>query len=319
MRGFEKAISRHRFDFLSLPGVVSIGMGHKASRNINTGIPSLVIGVKKKLPESLVPRGQLIPRTLDRLPTDVIETGRIKLLGYAIPQPQQPPGEKSELRKTKTRPARPGVSIGHYSTTAGTFGALVKGNFPGGMAILGNNHILANGTDGRDGLSAIGDAVLQPGPYDDGSPKDIIARLHAFSPMLPADKNGKGPLNMVDAALAVPLEPGLVSWNILGLGRVTQTAPAFPGMYVFKSGRTTGVTSGPVVSTGNTVKVESDKKTYIYEEQIGFNAESGGGDSGSLVVDRYGRAVGLLFAGSDNTTFANPIRMVLRYFGAKLY
>lgn len=318
MKPFIMAIEKHRFDFLSLPGVVSVGLGPKTRRSLNTGIPSLVIGVEKKLPEHVLPRSNIIPRMVDRLPTDVVETGRIKLLGYSIPQPQQPPEEQEDLRKEKMRPARPGVSIGHYRTTAGTFGALVKGHFPGGMAILSNNHILANETDGHDGMSSIGDAILQPGPYDNGVSMDIIARLHAFSPMRPAKKKGSGPVNIVDAALAIPLNPDLVSGDILGLGNVNRTAGAFPGMVVFKSGRSSGITSGPVVSVGNTVTVDGEKKTYIYENQIGFNAKSSGGDSGALVVDRFGRAVGLLFAGSDNTTYANPIQMVLNYFGVTL-
>ncbi|MFZ5646554.1 MAG: hypothetical protein ACOY30_02930 [Bacillota bacterium] len=319
MKPFFMAIDRHRFNFLSLPGVVSIGLGPKIRRNFNTGIPSLIIGVKKKLPASKVPRDQMIPGMLDHLPTDVIETGRIKLLGYAIPQPQQPPEEQGDLRKQRMRPAQPGVSIGHYRTTAGTFGALVKGNFPAGVAILSNNHILANETSGRDGLSSIGDAVLQPGPYDNGTTRDTIARLYAFSPMLPVQKGGNRPVNRVDAALALPLNTDLVSGEILELGKVTGTARAFPGMTVFKSGRSTGITSGPVVSVGNTIRVDGEERTYIYEDQIGFNAKSDGGDSGALVVDRNGRAVGLLFAGSENTTFANPIQSVLDYFGVTLY
>jgi S1-C subfamily serine protease len=38
------------------------------------------------------------------------------------------------------------------------------------------------------------------------------------------------------------------------------------------------------------------------------------GDSGSAIVDMQGRLIGLLFAGSDEVTFAIPIRRILRRF-----
>jgi len=318
LKPFFMAIKKHSLNFLSLPGIVSIGMGMKTTGDLNTGVPALVFGVEKKLPIPVIPPDQRIPRIIDRLPTDVVEMGKIKLLGYALPPPKAPPDEPADPRKQKVRPAQPGISIGHYKTTAGTFGAVVQGDFPGGIAILGNNHVLANGTAGNDGLSFPGDPILQPGPYDKGTSKDIIARLHSFSPMLAAKKDGSGPLNSVDAALAIPLEPELITSPVLDLGSVTSTIQASPGMTVFKSGRSSGVTRGNVISMGNTIRVENEKKTYIYQDQIGFTAKSEGGDSGSLVVNQFGKAVGLLFAGSERITFANPIDMVLKYFGVTL-
>jgi len=318
LKPFFMAINRHRLTFLSLPGIVSIGMGMKTSRNLNTDVPSLVFGVEKKLPINAIPPDQLIPGMVDSLYTDVVEMGKIKFLGYALPPSKNPVNEPVDMRLQKIRPAQPGVSIGHYRTTAGTFGALVKGDFPNGIAILGNNHILANATDGKDGLSFPGDPILQPGPYDKGTSDDIIARLYSFSPMLSVKKSGTEPLNSVDAALAIPLEPELVTGRILDLGLITSTTQAYPGMIVFKSGRSSGFTRGRITSIGNTVRVENDKKTYIYQSQIGFNARSAGGDSGSLVVNQSGRAVGLLFAGSEKMTFANPINAVLNYFGVTL-
>ena len=47
-----------------------------------------------------------------------------------------------------------------------------------------------------------------------------------------------------------------------------------------------------------------------FAEQIITKAMSAGGDSGSLVMDREERAVGLLFAGSAVSTIINPIDLV---------
>lgn len=318
MRAFFNAIGKHRFSFLSMPGVVSVGLGLKTTGNRRTGIPCLVFGVERKVPFQSIPKDQLIPPRLDSLPTDVVQTGRIRFLGYALPIPENPPGKSKDNRKAKIRPAQPGVSIGHYKVTAGTFGALVRGNFPHGIAILSNNHILANSSDGNDGLARPGDPVLQPGPYDEGTADDIIARLHSFSPIIPADNGGQSRLNRVDAALAVPVDKNVVQGSILGLGTVRYTDRAYPGMPVFKSGRSSGVTGGRVVTIGNTIKVDNDDRTYVFEDQIGTTAMSESGDSGALMVSRYGRAIALLFAGSDTNSFGNPINAVLDYFKVTL-
>ncbi len=45
---------------------------------------------------------------------------------------------------------------------------------------------------------------------------------------------------------------------------------------------------------------------------------SDNGDSGSLILAADGRAVGLLFAGSERITYASPISRVLSAFNAKL-
>jgi len=319
LRPFLNAIGMHSFSFLSMPGVVAVGLGIKAKNNRFTGVPSLVFGVEKKLPRGEVRSGEMIPQTLDSLPTDVVQTGKIRFLGFALPSPTEPDDDQAEVRKQRMRPAQPGVSIGHYRVTAGTMGALVRGDFPGEIAILGNNHILANGTSGSDGRAFAGDPVLQPAPYDNGGRKDVIAKLYKYSPLLPQKGKSMGPVNRLDAALAIPVERETVAGQVLGLGKVSGTARVFPGETVFKSGRSTGVTSGPVTSVSNTLKVENDEKIYIFEDQIGTTAKSDGGDSGSLVVNRYGRVVGLLFAGSDKYTYVNPINRVFDYFGVSLF
>ncbi len=84
--------------------------------------------------------------------TDVIEIGRVRLMERAV----------------KMRPALPGSSIGHYKISAGTFGVVVRDKNSGEKLILSNNHILANGSNGSDGRASVGDAILQPGPYDGG-------------------------------------------------------------------------------------------------------------------------------------------------------
>ena len=59
-----------------------------------------------------------------------------------------------------------GVSTGHTGITAGTVGARVYDG-AGNYYALSNNHVFANQND-----AVVGDAVLQPGPYDGGYAAD---------------------------------------------------------------------------------------------------------------------------------------------------
>ena len=110
------------------------------------------------------------------------------------------------------------------------------------------------------------------------------------------------------------------------------TVPASVGMQVQKYGRTTGFTTGSI----NAVNVDVDVCYFPLTETIcfpGYQAHfvnqfsipdgsvpfSAAGDSGSLVVATgSNNPVGLLFAGGDGLTIANPIDAVLQRFGVTI-
>ena len=237
----------------------------------------------------------------------------------------------------------PGMSVGHYKVTAGTFGALVKDANTGELLILSNNHVLANASDGRDGRCAIGDDILQPGAYDGGTSSDVIARLERFVPIMKNTtaarcsiaqgiENGVNALlkyikpdyrlkfvktgsarNMVDAAVAKPLKAEYVTSRIFDLGELNGIVQPAIGMKVKKSGRTSGVTSSEIKALDVVLKVmlgEGEEATFY--EQILTGPMAQPGDSGSIVVDENMRVVGLLFAGSDKSTIVNPIVNVMK-------
>ena len=108
---------------LAKENVVSVGTGFKYVNGQRTDEIALIVGVQEKKPVS---RSNLIPQTLEGIQTDVIQVGKIR----AFSDP-----------KDKFRPIQPGISIGHYLVTAGTFGCVVQRN--GKRYILGNNHVLA--------------------------------------------------------------------------------------------------------------------------------------------------------------------------------
>jgi hypothetical protein len=297
---------------MNMENVVATGIGFKIAGDQPTTEPSVVVSVVKKVPLAQLAESAVVPKTINGVKTDVIETGKI----VAFQDPKQ-----------KMRPARPGVSIGHYLITAGTFSCLVQRG--GQVFILSNNHVLANSNDAQ-----IGDPIWQPGKYDGGTSADQIATLEQFIPIGFSDgvtpPPGCSPLasllqmfnppkpqinepgnNTVDCAIARPLSPDLVLPDILNIGIPIGAGTVTLGTAIQKSGRTTGYTTGQILQIDVTVNVDYGGKIATYQNQLMSGAMSQGGDSGSAVLDMDKRVVGLLFAGSDTTTIMNPMQLVL--------
>lgn len=317
--------SRKIFDF---ENVVGIGRGYKEVGGVRTNEESIQVLVREKLLLSQLSSKDLIPKFLNGYPTDVIQVGELQSL--------------ANLRTKRLRPVQPGLSIGHYQSSAGTFGAVVYDQKTGQPLILSNNHVLANSSSPEQQRARRGDPILQPGPYDGGTVQDdLIARLERYVPihmnsteqvfnfgrslanlrilLLNAILSGyqykkvqKIKENVVDCAVASPIDEGLINDVILEIGKVAGVR--FPDLseVLQKSGRTTGLTKGKVRTLDGTVNVNmGNGEEAIFTNQILIDSISSGGDSGSLVLDRNRNAVGLLFAGSNEVTVCNPIHEVL--------
>ncbi|MDD1645286.1 MAG: S1 family peptidase [Methanomicrobiales archaeon] len=329
MDDMRAALSGVRRELLAREYVVAAGIGYKTVGGKRTDELSIVCSVVKKVPEALLATDDLVPGEIRGIPTDVVETGILR----------------AQLERTdRWRPAPGGVSIGHPSVTAGTLGCLVRKN--GETLILSNNHVMA-----AENAAAIGDPILQPGPYDGGSdPGDRIGVLEEFVPIRflstePSDCTvartvavlanalayllGSGTRllavrlqeeeNRVDAALARPVNPADLSEEILELGTIRAIGSAGLGTPVRKSGRTTGLTSDEILQVDVTADITYGAgRTARFTDQIMAGAMSGGGDSGSAVLDAENNLVGLLFAGSDTTTVINPIGHVVDALGIGL-
>lgn len=122
--------------------------------------------------------------------------------------------------------------------------------------------------------------------------------------------------NVVDAALAKPIDPTMFSNDLRHIGGITGTKAPQIGMMVRKAGRTTDYTQGMITLLNATVNVGymtvRGPRTARFTGQVITQPMSQGGDSGSLMVDSTeNRAVGLLFAGSSMATIFTPIDVVL--------
>jgi hypothetical protein len=230
------------------------------------------------------------------------------------------------------------------SVTAGTLGCLVRKD--GRRHILSNNHVIANSND-----AAAGDPILQPGSADGGrDPADRIAELGEWVPIVfegeqdngstcpvanatvqalnavaaalgsrtrlravRQDRASQAPENLVDCAIAVPLDERDVTDEILEIGTIAGLAEGTLGMGVQKTGRTTGLTASSIQQIDVTVRVSyGPGRTATFADQLLAGAMSQGGDSGSAVLSADNRLVGLLFAGSTNTTILNRIQNVFQ-------
>lgn len=332
-----EALNKYGSQLMDWPNVVGVGRGLKSRGRRCTGKEAVVVLVSEKLPKAQLSKYDLIPRQLgEGVITDVVETGYVRALPLSK--------EEVAVRHGKQRPAPGGVSVGHLEVTAGTLGLLVKDAHTGNALILSNSHVLANTTDGRDGRARVNDPILQPGPYDGGDERDdVIGRLKRFAPIRPQVASATCPRakgvesrlnmlmqmlvpdytvqfrrvnradNLVDAAVAEPLDPDMVSSEILGLGSVKGVRDPEVGLRVTKSGRSSGVNHGQITVLDASIKVHmGDVGEVLFQQQILTEPMASPGDSGSVLLDDNGLAVGLLSAGSSKLSVASQMDNVLR-------
>lgn len=284
--------------------VVGVGIGPKIKDGKEMAKTSIRFYVERKVIKSSIAKADQLPKEIDGVPTDVVETGRL----YAqVPIAQQ-----------RLRPTKGGCSVGFQGkgfVMAGTLGCLVTDGTK--RFILSNNHVLAD-----ENTLPLGSPIFQPGTLDGGRvPSDRVAKLAKFIKIKPVPFRNK-----VDAAIALLTSSAIGSPVILpAVGSLGSTVPltATVGMLVHKHGRTTGYTKGKVIDVAADVNIGYDFGTARFEDQIVIVGSPGSfsdsGDSGSLIVRRSGnRAIGLLFAGSTSHTIANHIGDVLTALSVRL-
>lgn len=306
-------------DLIKKKNVVLVFKDMKTIGGLRTTHPAIVVGVTEKVPLSQLSAGDQVPKLFHGMETDVIE----------VQMPQA-------LRTTKHRPMPGGVSGGHPKVTAGTISPLTV---HGIRLIISNNHVIAN-----CGECEMGDETWQPGRVDGGSSADTIGHLWRWAQIHFADDDSTCPvarlyaglgnlvarlfhrqsrlctrslqMNKVDCAASLPIIPGDLLNEILEIGVPTGFAKAITGESIAKSGRTTGLTPGSVISTEGEAKVSyGSRGVAVYDDQIITTKIAEGGDSGSLVFNSRKEVIGMLFAGSNEYTIVNKIQHVLEALG----
>lgn len=148
-----------------LSNVVGFGHGVKWTDGQPTGEEAVLVFVTQKVPESMLPERDVVPRQMDDgTPTDVIAVGHIAAQRTQRQRQQQIPGQRAEdqqryrpdgsslseqlaqplleelqelgvlqpqLLTRKLRPCPAGFSVGNVRVTAGTLGSVVYDFLPG--------------------------------------------------------------------------------------------------------------------------------------------------------------------------------------------
>jgi hypothetical protein len=306
------AQERHTDRLLANAGVVGTAAGLTAD-----GRPAVKIFTASKAVGGL-------PSSLDGVPVVVEVTGEISAIGPTAAPDAKPAPPSVDPTAFFTRPVPIGVSTGNqkdlvylkHVCTAGTLGARLTDGTT--HYALSNNHIYA-----VENLGHIGDPIIQPGQADLGCRAPDSDRIGTLANYVPLVFGGKSS-DTVDAAIAAVTTSAVgTSTPSDGYGSPSSTtASPSLNLAVQKYGERTGLTTGTINALNAAIKVKYARGTAIFRGQVGIGGPSfsGAGDSGSLIVtnDAHKNPVGLLFAGSSTTTFANPIDVVLSQLASRL-
>jgi hypothetical protein len=311
-------------ELLAIPGVVHVSVGLKESAGAVTETLAIRVYVKEKKSDDDVPSGERIPHEIGGVPTDVNE---VASYGFSVDNARYRPlkgGIQISNRIIDANEAMTGTQI-----SRGTLGCTGTYNVDHSPVLLSNWHVLMANT------ARVGDRVYQPAPSS--LPTVDLADL----PLRPTDdtdaiaKIAKFAItDKVDGAIA---RIDVSSWcrcfgvdfrdeiNGVSVGghpvsnAILGQRPAVAGMKVYKVGMHTGRTAGQVVDPNYpSFDMTRAGTTYTFTGQIQIASDdpavnfSQHGDSGALVVDNDGFAIGLLFASSSDPppagrTIANHI------------
>ena len=310
---------QHSAAIMAIPGVIGTGTGvdkdNPGQANILVftdhpgvaGIPAFISGIKTR--------------------TEMI--GTVTAFGYT---------------GTYRSPCPAGVSVGDNDECgSGSIGALVTtsrltsaGSYSGTYEASGSNkdvlHVYSSGytaTTHRFMLSCnhvfanenqatSADQQDQPGRYDvNCNASGAVGKLYAWNYI---DRSHN---NYYDAALA-ECDPGLSGgWNpemsqdAWYTPSTTVVAPSV-STAVQKVGRTTGHTTGTIAGINVTITVSYSRFHATFVDQIYVSGQFiQAGDSGSMMVTNDGsnNPVGLNFAGSSTSSFANRMDHIASDFG----
>ena len=69
---------RHEAELLGKPNVVAVGVGYRTRSGQPTSEVCIVVSVTRKIPDADLKRSEALPRTLEDVPIDVVESGVIR-------------------------------------------------------------------------------------------------------------------------------------------------------------------------------------------------------------------------------------------------
>lgn len=284
---------------LTLPGVVGVGYGLKERATNVLPIPAWRIYVRVKRPRLDLHSSELIPAQIGGLPTDVLTYAPVS------PASGHGPGLGS------------GSKIANARGVPGTLGCIVRTVPDSQPAILSNWHVLfGHGSPEHSTVWAVDDSA--------GTRRFLAIGKTLYGKL--------GTVQLGSKAYYVDCAVG--SCSISDDWSSRRSAPPLvisghdtvqPGSPVTKVGAATGVTAGIVVDTGYSDVAWTEGRHYAAPHQLlvkpidGLAAFSAAGDSGAIIVNAAGKAIGLLWGtNSRGEGIASPIEPVLYTLNVRL-
>lgn len=306
-------LSRAHASWWSHRNVLGMCFARKVAGGVVCGA-SLQVLVREKRPKSKLRPGQQVPPEIeggsvgiDRpVPTDVREVGMGRL----------------DVLVSATRPALAGYNIGGKYAGSGTLTCAVADRVTGARLGLSCGHVVA-----RYGQASPGERVLLPS-YAEAQANGLLpkARFGSLVRVLPVGSQDSDAAKNVDAATFLPDSPADLEDEVALLG----VAPAgvrtdVPlDLPVRKVGYATELTWGTVQALHVLAYLPygtapgGKKKYALFADQIGVSHFTMPGDSGSLVLDKDNRAVGLHIGGFEGMSLCTRMKMVLDAVGCDL-
>jgi hypothetical protein len=289
-----------------------VGIGWRQQDARRRGL-AVVVLVRRKRPLDDLPRQQRVPASLDAsalglgrdLPTDVRAVGEGRL----------------EALVSVERPAHPGFNVGNVDEGSGTIACLLRARDSGALVALSCSHVI-----GRSGQGAPDEVVLVPS-RDEADDQGVLAQapIGELVRALPLGRSFADGATNVDAAIFRPDAASDLSATVALLGvQPHAVCPAVSvGMKVRKVGSTTGLTFGEVTMIHKTIGLgyptaDGGTTTIWFSDAIGISQFTRPGDSGALVLDDAGRAVGLHIGSTDDSSICLPMPRVLDALGCDL-
>ncbi len=262
------------------------------------------------------PTAQTVPTSFKGYNVRTEVTGRLQAFSTDVVEALI---DVSAERQGEASPLVGGISLSAYVRRgigvhpyAGTLGMITYDN-----KILSNAHVIATHPGTGDFLD-VGTPVIQPGSYDGGTLNDQVGVLEAYIPI----DFASGAKNYADAAIAsidIGIEASAGEQFYEGGNHwIEGWTEVSKGDIVRKSGCLSGVTTGQVIHTNVSVVVWYGDRSAYFADQIVVTQENWSfaapGDSGSA-VDKDGKFVGLLFAGSERSAVISKAEHIIDGLG----
>jgi hypothetical protein len=246
-------------------------------------------------------RGEL-PGSFEGYPVNVVE----RIFFPAVATPARPPLDADIPDYWRYDPLVGGICIapcegGVVSLDIGTLGAVVIDKESGGPMLLSNFHVMA-----VDKNWTVGTNISQP--WEPFCTEHVATLSRAKL------------TETVDAAVAIQTARGFF-WDILDIGPINGTVAAQVDMKVKKHGITTRLTYGTISALNLEARMFVAGEWHVFKNQIEIHPDTDKnqnfmdhGDSGSVIVDESGRALGLGFAVAESggVAIANHIDEVTK-------